>query len=121
MWAEPGEISAVVNVGSSVEAVQTSTSGNLGPQSSKGSGEFADRGYARTQSTRPAKFSARRGFGGNTGGAVNVHGSRDRALISLSMELILTSRLPAVRTSRRSANPDSVQEFQIVTSNFTAN
>jgi len=77
---EPGEISAVVNVGSSVEAVQTSTSGNLGTTIEQRVLESLP--IVGTRGRNPLdllNFQPGVVFGGNTGGAVNVHGSRDRA------------------------------------------
>ena len=59
--------------------------------------------------------------GGNTGGGVNVHGSRDRAFnftldgIDINESTAGGSNFTPLRT-----NPDALQEFQIVTSNSTA-
>src|SRR6185436_4649560 len=60
-------------------------------------------------------------FGGNTGGAVNVHGSRDRAFnFTLDGIDINESTAGGSNFTPLRSNPDSIQEFQIVTSNFTA-
>ena len=60
-------------------------------------------------------------FGGNTGGAVNVNGSRDRAFnFTLDGIDINESTAGGSNFTPLRPNPDSVQEFQVVTSNFTA-
>ena len=60
-------------------------------------------------------------FGGNTGGAVNVNGSRDRAFnFTLDGIDINESTSGGSNFTPLRPNPDSVQEFQVVTSNFTA-
>lgn len=119
---EPGEISAVVNVGSSVEAVQTSTSGNLGTTIEQRVLESLP--IVGTRGRNPLdllNFQPGVVFGGNTGGAVNVHGSRDRAFnFTLDGIDINESTAGGSNFTPLRPNPDSVQEFQIVTSNFTA-
>jgi hypothetical protein len=119
---EPGEISAVVNVGSSAEAVQTSTSGNLGTTIEQKVLESLP--IVGTRGRNPLdllNFQPGVVFGGNTGGAVNVHGSRDRAFnFTLDGIDINESTSGGSNFTPLRPNPDSVQEFQIVTSNFTA-
>ena len=59
--------------------------------------------------------------GANTGGGVHVNGSRDRAFnftfdgIDINESTAGGSNFTPLRP-----NPDSIQEFQVVTSNFTA-
>src|SRR3712207_5641276 len=59
--------------------------------------------------------------GANTGGGVHVHGSRDRAFnftldgIDINDTTAGGSNFTPIRP-----NPDSLTEFQVVTSNFTA-
>ena len=119
---EPGEISAVVNVASSAEAVQTSTSGNLGTTIEQKVLESLP--IVGTRGRNPLdllNFQPGVVFGGNTGGAVNVHGSRDRAFnFTLDGIDINESTAGGSNFTPLRPNPDSVQEFQIVTSNFTA-
>src|SRR5206468_3851201 len=60
-------------------------------------------------------------IGGNTGGAVNVNGSRDRAFnFTLDGIDINESTAGGSNFTPLRPNPDSIQEFQIVTSGFTA-
>jgi hypothetical protein len=119
---EVGEIAEVVTVESAAEQVQTSTSGNVGS-------------IIETRTLESLPIVGARGrnpfdllnyqpgvvVGSNTGGGVHVHGSRDRAFnftldgIDINESTAGGSNFTPLRT-----NPDSIQEFQIVTSNFTA-
>ena len=119
---EVGDVSAVITVESTAEQVQTSTSGNLGSTVEQRTLESLP--IVGTRGRNPLdllNFQPGVVFGGNTGGAVNVNGSRDRAFnftldgIDINESTAGGSNFTPLRT-----NPDSLQEFQIVTSNFTA-
>lgn len=119
---EIGQMSEVVTVGATANPVQTSSSGNFGNTVEQ-----------RTLATLPIIGSRGRnplGFinfqpgvagGANTGGGIHVHGARDRAFnftldgIDINDTSAGGSNFTPIRT-----NPDSVTEFQVVTSNFTA-
>lgn len=119
---EVGDVSAVVSVEGSAELVQTATSGNVGTaietQTLESLPIVSARGRNPLQllNFQPGVVAA-----GNTGGLVHVHGSRDRAFnftldgIDINESTAGGSNFTPLRT-----NPDSIQEFQIVTSNFTA-
>lgn len=119
---EPGDVSASVTVIGTVEQVQSSSSGNIGSTVEQRTLESLP--IVGTRGRNPLdllNFQPGVVFGGNTGGAVNVHGSRDRAFnftldgIDINESSAGGSNFTPLRT-----NPDSLQEFQIVTSNFTA-
>ncbi len=119
---EVGDVSATITVESSAEQVQTSTSGNIGSTIEQRTLESLP--IVGTRGRNPLdllNFQPGVVFGGNTGGSVNVHGSRDRAFnftldgIDINESSAGGSNFTPLRT-----NPDSLQEFQIVTSNFTA-
>ncbi|HLM01233.1 MAG TPA: TonB-dependent receptor, partial [Pyrinomonadaceae bacterium] len=119
---EVGDVSATVQVESTAEQVQTSTSGNIGSTIEQRTLESLP--IVGTRGRNPLdllNFQPGVVFGGNTGGAVNVHGSRDRAFnftldgIDINESSAGGSNFTPLRT-----NPDSLEEFQIVTSNFTA-
>lgn len=119
---EPGEVTAAVTVESSAEQVQTSTSGNIGATVEQRTLESLP--IVGTRGRNPLdllNFQPGVVFGGNTGGAVNVHGSRDRAFnFTLDGIDINESTAGGSNFTPLRPNPDSVQELQIVTSNFTA-
>lgn len=119
---EPGDVTAVVNVSSTAEAVQTSTSGNLGTTIEQRVLESLP--IVGTRGRNPLdllNFQPGVVFGGNTGGAVNVHGSRDRAFnFTLDGIDINESTAGGSNFTPLRPNPDSLQEFHVVTSNFTA-
>jgi hypothetical protein len=119
---EPGEVSAVVTVESSAEQVQTSTSGNIGSTVEQRTLESLP--IVGTRGRNPLdllNFQPGVVIGGNTGGAVNVHGSRDRAFnFTLDGIDINESTAGGSNFTPLRPNPDSIQELQIVTSNFTA-
>ena len=119
---EPGGISEVVTVQSSGEQVQTSTSGNIGSTIEQHTLESLP--IVGTRGRNPLdllNFQPGVVIGGNTGGAVNVNGSRDRAFnFTLDGIDINESTAGGSNFTPLRPNPDSVQEFQVVTSNFTA-
>jgi hypothetical protein len=117
-----GDVSAVVTVDSAAEQVQTSSSGNLGASIDQ-----------RTLETLPVVglrgrnpldiLTYQPGFlsGANTGGGTHVHGSRDRAFnFTLDGIDINESSAGGSNFTPLRINPDSIQEFQYVSSNFTA-
>jgi hypothetical protein len=119
---EPGAVAETVTVVASAEQVQTSTSGNIGSTIEQRTLEALP--IVSTRGRNPLEllnFQPGVVFGGNTGGAVNVNGSRDRAFnftldgIDINESTAGGSNFTPLRT-----NPDSLQELQIVTSNFTA-
>ncbi|HLM61138.1 MAG TPA: TonB-dependent receptor, partial [Pyrinomonadaceae bacterium] len=119
---EVGDVSAVVTVENSAEVVQTGTSGNVGTTIEQKTVEslpivgLRGRNPLDLINFQPGVVS-----GANTGGGVHVHGSRDRAFnftldgIDINDSSSGGSNFTPIRT-----NPDSIQEFQILTSNFTA-
>ncbi|MBK9767074.1 MAG: Plug domain-containing protein [Chloracidobacterium sp.] len=119
---EVGDVSATVTVTGTAEVVQTSTSGNIGSTVEQRTLESLP--IVGTRGRNPLdllNFQPGVVFGGNTGGAVNVHGSRDRAFnFTLDGIDINESSAGGSNFTPLRPNPDSVQEFQIVTSNFTA-
>ena len=121
---EIGTVNDVVTVVASGELVQTSSSGNFGNTIEQ-----------RTLETLP--IVGRRGRNpldlvnlqpgvANTqgvlvGGGVNVHGSRDRAFnFTLDGIDINESSAGGSNFTPLRPNPDSIEQFQVVTSNFTA-
>lgn len=119
---EVGDVSAVVTVESAAEAVQSSTSGNVGTTIEEKTVESLP--IVGTRGRNPLtllNFTPGVVVGANTGGGVHVHGSRDRAFnftldgIDINESTAGGSNFTPLRT-----NPDSIQEFQILTSNFTA-
>jgi hypothetical protein len=125
---EVGGISDVVTVVGTAEQVQTSSSGNLGNTVEQRSLEalpiVGERGRNPLQfvSLQPGVIgNGRAGTGGNTGGNVHVHGSRDRAFnFTLDGIDINESSAGGSNFTPLKPNPDSIEQFQVVTSNFTA-
>jgi len=119
---EVGGLAETVQILSSAESVQTSSSGN-----------FGNTVETRTLLTLPIVGNRGRNplefinfqpgvvTGANTGGGIHVHGSRDRAFnftldgIDINETSAGGSNFTPIRT-----NPDSLNEFQVVTGNFTA-
>jgi hypothetical protein len=125
---EIGGITDVVTVQGSAELVQTSSSGNFGNTVEQRSLEalpiVGERGRNPLQfiSLQPGVIgNGRAGTGGNTGGNVHVHGARDRAFnFTLDGIDINDSSAGGSNSTPLRPNPDSIQQFQVVTSNFTA-
>ena len=119
---ETGGVAETVTVQAAGEQVQTSTSGNLGTTIETKTLEALP--IVGTRGRNPLdllNFQPGVVFGGNTGGAVNVNGSRDRAFnFTLDGIDINESTSGGSNFTPLRPNPDSVQEFQVVTSNFTA-
>ncbi|MDQ3633682.1 MAG: TonB-dependent receptor [Acidobacteriota bacterium] len=119
---ETGGIEETVTVKSAVEEVQTSTSGNVGSTIEQRTVESLP--IVGTRGRNPLSllnFQPGIVVGSNTGGGIHVHGSRDRAFnftldgIDINESTAGGSNFTPLRT-----NPDSLQEFQVVTSNATA-
>src|ERR1051326_2399340 len=119
---ETGVVQETVLVPAAGEQVQVSTSGNLGTTIEQRTLESLP--IVGTRGRNPLdllNFQPGVVFGGNTGGAVNVNGSRDRAFnFTLDGIDINESTAGGSNFTPLRPNPDSVQEFQVVTSNFTA-
>ncbi|HEX8160593.1 MAG TPA: carboxypeptidase regulatory-like domain-containing protein [Pyrinomonadaceae bacterium] len=119
---EPGAVEETVTVTGTAEQVQTSTSGNIGSTIEQRTLEALP--IVGTRGRNPLSllnFQPGVVFGGNAGGAVNVNGSRDRAFnFTLDGIDINESTAGGSNFTPLRPNPDSVQEVQIVTSNFTA-
>lgn len=119
---EIGDLTATVNVEGAAEVVQTSTSGNIGSTiDQKAVESLPIVGLRGRNPLDLVDFQPGSSAGANTGGGIHVHGSRDRAFnytldgIDINESSAGGSNFTPLRT-----NPDSIQEFQIVTSNFTA-
>ncbi len=117
-----GDVSAVVTVENSVESVQTGTSGNVGTIVEQRAIESLP--IIGTRGRNPLDLlNYQPGVvnGANTGGGVHVHGSRDRSFnFTLDGIDINESTAGGSNFTPLRPNPDSIQEFQITTSNFTA-
>ncbi len=116
---EPGSISETVVVTGTYEKVQTSQSGNTGSIVNERALEtlpIANRNPLNLIAIQPGVVQ-----GSNTGGGTHVFGARDRA-INITLDGIDINETSAgsgtfspVRT-----NPDSLQEYRIITSNPSA-
>src|SRR6185503_15273444 len=125
---EVGEISDVVTIQGAAESVQTSSSGNFGNTVEQRSLEALP--IVGTRGRNPLEFVSLEpgvigngvaGTGGNTGGNVHVHGARDRAFnFTLDGININESSSGGSNFTPLRPNPDSITQFQVVTSNFTA-
>lgn len=119
---EVGDVSATVSVEGSAEVVQTATSGNIGTTIDQRAIESLPIiGLRGRNPLDLVDFQPGASVGANTGGGIHVHGSRDRSFnytldgIDINDPSAGGSNFTPLRP-----NPDSIQEFQIVTSNFTA-
>ena len=119
---EVGGLAETVQIVSSAESVQTSSSGNLGNTVEQRT--LVTLPIVGNRGRNPLEFiNFQPGVvtGSNTGGGVHVHGARDRAFnftldgIDINETSAGGSNFTPIRT-----NPDSLMEFQVVTSNFTA-
>ncbi len=119
---EIGGLSETVQIVGSAEAVQTSSSGNIGNTVEQRT--LVTLPIVGNRGRNPLEFiNFQPGVvtGSNTGGGIHVHGARDRAFnftldgIDINETSAGGSNFTPIRT-----NPDSLTEFQVVTSNFTA-
>ena len=113
---ETGSISEVVQVESTYEKVQTSQSGNIGNivnQKTVTSLPLNGRNPLALVLLQPGVVD-----GANTGGGTHIFGARDRAINTTldGIDANETSASTATSTPIRT-NPDSLQEYRIVTSN----
>jgi hypothetical protein len=119
---EIGDVSAVVTVENTAEVVQTGTSGNVGTIIEQQAIESLP--IVGTRGRNPLDLlNYQPGVvnGANTGGGVHVNGSRDRSFnFTLDGIDINESTAGGSNFTPLRPNPDSIQEFQITTSNFTA-
>ncbi|MGI8640808.1 MAG: carboxypeptidase regulatory-like domain-containing protein [Pyrinomonadaceae bacterium] len=119
---EVGGVAETVTVQGTVEAVQTGSSGNLGSTIDQRTVESLP--IVGTRGRNPLdllNFQPGVVNGANVGGGVHVNGSRDRAFnFTLDGIDINESTTGGSNFTPLRPNPDSIQEFQIVTSNFTA-
>jgi hypothetical protein len=119
---EVGGITEVVSVEATAEQVQTSSSGNLGGTVEQRTVESLP--IVGTRGRNPLdllNFQPGVVNGSNTGGGVHVNGSRDRSFnFTLDGIDINESTAGGSNFTPLRPNPDSIQEFQIVTSSFTA-
>ena len=119
---EVGNVNEVVQVTAAQETVQTSTSGNIGTTIEER--ELNNLPIVGTRGRNPLDLlNIQPGvvFGGNTGGTIHVHGSRDRAFnFTLDGIDINESTAGGSNFTPLRPNPDSISQVQIVTSNFTA-
>ena len=121
---EVGGLAEIVTVEGTAEVVQTSSSGNLGSTIDQRTLEslpiVGNRGRNPLDllNFQPGVVNT---FGATGGGGVHVHGSRDRAFnFTLDGIDINESSAGGSNFTPLRPNPDSIQEFQVVTSNFTA-
>src|SRR6266540_1139569 len=119
---EVGGVSEEVRVLGAAEIVQTSTSGNLGNTVEQRTLETLP--IVGTRGRNPLNFvDFQPGVvsGANTGGGVHVNGARDRAF-NFTLDGIDVNETSAGGSDFTPIrpNPDSLTEFQVITSNFTA-
>jgi len=119
---EIGDVSAVVNVESAAETVQTSTSGNVGSTIDQQTLQSLPIVGLRGRNPLDLlNFQPGVVVGSNTGGGIHVNGSRDRAFnFTLDGIDINDTTAGGSNFTPLRPNPDSIQEFQIVTTNATA-
>ncbi|HKR11840.1 MAG TPA: carboxypeptidase regulatory-like domain-containing protein [Pyrinomonadaceae bacterium] len=119
---EIGGLAETVQIVSSADTVQTSSSGNIGNTVEQRT--LLTLPIVGNRGRNPLEFiNFQPGVvtGSNTGGGIHVHGARDRAFnftldgIDINETSAGGSNFTPIRT-----NPDSLTEFQVVTSNFTA-
>ena len=119
---EIGDLSATVEVVGTADKVQTASSGNIGSTVDQRTLESLP--IIGTRGRNPLDLlNYQPGVvnGANTGGGVHVHGSRDRAFnFTLDGIDINESSAGGSNFTPLRPNPDSIQEFQIATTNFTA-
>jgi hypothetical protein len=119
---EVGGISETVTVEATAEQVQTSSSGNLGTTVEQRTVESLP--IVGTRGRNPLDlltFVPGVTTGANTGGGVHVNGSRDRSFnFTLDGIDINESTAGGSNFTPLRPNPDSIQEFQVITSGFSA-
>lgn len=118
---EVGQVAQTVSVSATAELVQTSTSGNIGNVVNQQAIENLPIVGARGRNPLNfIDFQPGVVVGGNTGGGVNINGSRDRAQnFTLDGIDVNENSAPGSDFSPLRVNPDSISEFRVLTSNFT--
>ncbi len=119
---EVGGVAETIEVSGAAELVQTSTSGNFGSLVEQR--VLQDLPIVGTRGRNPLDLVlVQPGVvsGANTGGGIHVHGARDRAW-NFTLDGIDTNETSAGGSnfSPLRPNPDSLAEFQVITSNATA-
>jgi len=119
---EVGAVVETVEVSGAAEIVQTSASGNFGSLVEQR--VLQDLPIVGTRGRNPLQLVLTQPgvvSGSNTGGGVHVHGARDRAW-NFTLDGIDTNETSAGGSnfSPLRTNPDSLAEFQVITSNPTA-
>ena len=119
---EVGALAETIEVSATAELVQTSTSGNFGNLYTER--VLRDLPIVGTRGRNPLDLVVLQPgvvSGANTGGGVHVHGARDRAW-NFTLDGIDTNETSAGGSnfSPLRTNPDSLAEFRVLTSNFTA-
>ncbi len=119
---EIGDLTQQVEVSAAAEIVQTSTSGNFGNLFT--GREIRDMPIVGTRGRNPVNLVFLQPgvvSGSNTGGGSHVHGARDRAWnYTLDGIDVNESSSGGSETTPTKMNPDSLAEFRVITSNFTA-
>ncbi|MBP6004683.1 MAG: Plug domain-containing protein [Pyrinomonadaceae bacterium] len=117
-----GDVSAVVTVEGTAEQVQTSTSGNVGTTVEQRTLEAVPIVGLRGRNPLDLlNYQPGIVVGSNTGGGVHVNGSRDRAFnFTLDGIDINDTTAGGSNFTPLRPNPDSIQEFQLITANATA-
>jgi hypothetical protein len=116
---ETGQISDVVQVEGTYEKVQTSQSGNIGAIVNEKN--LVDLPVVGRNPLTLVNFQPGVLTGSNTGGGTHIYGARDRAL-NITMDGIDSNESSAgtATLSPARVNPDSLQEYRIITSNPSA-
>jgi hypothetical protein len=116
---ETGAISEVVQVEGTYERVQTNQSGNIGTVVT--AKNLVDLPIVGRNPLSLIAFQPGVATGSNTGGGTHIFGARDRA-VNLTMDGIDSNEASAgtATTSPARVNPDSLQEYRVITSNADA-
>jgi hypothetical protein len=119
---ELGAVTESIEVSGAYEQVQTSTSGNIGNLFSEKT--IKDLPIVGTRGRNPLDLVLRQPgvvSGANTGGGVHINGARDRS-VNYTLDGIDSNETSAGggNFSPIRANPDSLAEFKVLTSNATA-
>lgn len=117
-----GQVAQSVSVSATAELVQTGTSGNIGNLVNEQTiQQLPIVGVRGRNPLNFINFQPGVVVGGNTGGGVNINGTRDRAQnftldgIDINEDSAGGSDFSPLRV-----NPDSISQFRVLTSNFTA-
>ncbi len=116
---ETGAISETVQVEGTYERVQTNQSGNIGAVVA--GKNLVDLPIVGRNPLSLIAFQPGVATGANTGGGTHIFGARDRA-VNLTMDGIDSNEASAgtATTSPTRVNPDSLQEYRVITSNADA-